>query len=183
MIEHQKKTFRQHIELAHELNLALVVHTRQGQRARDSASASSQSPNAYDDVYEILKLEMGNGKLDSNFQLPTSNLRFVMHCFSGTLEHAKKFLDLGGHLSFTGIITFKNAHDLREVIRQTPLERICIETDSPYLAPEPYRGKRNEPMNVIEVAETIARVKEISLEEVAEQTTANARFIFLNRVL
>jgi len=168
VIEHQKKTFRQHIELAQELDLGLVIHTRQGERARDSAS--STGPNAYNDVHEILQ----SYKLQANSYLP----RFVMHCFSGTLDHAKKFLDLGGYLSFTGIVTFKNAHDLREVVRQTPLERICIETDSPYLTPEPHRGKRNEPMNVIEVAKTIAKVKSISLEKVAEQTTKNALAIF-----
>jgi len=171
VIEHQKKTFRQHIELAQELDLGLVIHTRQGERARDSAS--SVGPNAYDDVHSILQSYLPNSYLP----------RFVMHCFSGTMEHAKKFLDLGGYLSFTGIVTFKNAHDLREVIRQTPLERICIETDSPYLTPEPYRGKRNEPLNVIEVAKTIAKVKGISLEEVAEQTTANALSIFKKKVL
>ncbi len=171
VMEHQKKILRKHIELAQELDLALVVHTRQGERARDSAS--SQGPNAYDDVYEILKSYLPNAYLP----------RFVMHCFSGTMEHAKNFLALGGYLSFTGIVTFKNAHDLREVIAQTPLERICIETDSPYLSPEPYRGKRNEPVNVIEVAKTVAKVKGISLEQVAEQTTKNACSIFKAHVL
>lgn len=197
VMEHQKKTFRQHIELAQELDLGLVIHTRQGERARDSAS--STGPNAYDDVHTILqsyKLQAtarGGVPHAAVANSPARNVshsdaggylpRFVMHCFSGTMDHAKKFLDLGGYLSFTGIVTFKNAHDLREVINQTPLERICIETDSPYLTPEPHRGKRNEPVNVIEVAKTIAKVKRISLAEVAEQTTANACSIFRTRVV
>ncbi|MBI5135203.1 TatD family hydrolase [Candidatus Uhrbacteria bacterium] len=164
----QRTVFAQHVELAIEEKKTLMIHTRQGERARDSITGDG--PNAYDDVYTILK----------NFQFPISNfqLRIIMHCFSGTLEHAKAFLDLGATISFSGIVTFKNAKELHEVVRQTPLERICIETDSPYLAPEPHRGSRNEPAYVVEVAKAIAALKNIPLEQVAEQTTKNALELF-----
>ncbi len=165
----QQEVFRGQIQLAAEEGKTLMVHTRQGERARDSAS--EDGPNAYDDVYQILK----------SYKLPATsyNLNIIMHCFSGTLEHAKAFLDLGATLSFTGIITFKNAKELHEVVRQTPLEKICIETDSPYLAPEPHRGQRNEPLYVIEVAKAVAAFKNIPLEQVAEQTTKNAMELFV----
>lgn len=165
----QQEVFRGQIKLAIEEQKTLMVHTRQGERARDSAGTNG-GPNAYDDVYNILK--------SYSFSLTTDDLRVIMHCFSGTLDHARAFLDLGATLSFTGIITFKNAKELHEVVRQTPLERICIETDSPYLAPEPHRGQRNEPLYVIEVAKAVAELKGIPLEQVAEQTTKNAIVLF-----
>ncbi len=164
----QQEVFRAHIKLAHEEKKTLMIHTRQGERARDSVS--SDGPNAYDDVYQILK--------SYNLEPRTYSLRVIMHCFSGALDHARAFLELGATLSFTGIVTFKNAKELHEVVRQTPLERICIETDSPYLTPEPHRGQRNEPLYVIEVARAVAALKGIPLEQVAEQTTKNAIELF-----
>jgi TatD DNase family protein len=105
-------------------------------------------------------------------------LRGVIHCFTGNYEAACAYLDLGFHLSFTGIITFKNAEPLRDVVRQVPLERMFVETDSPYLTPVPHRGKRNEPAFVRLVAETVAKIKGVSLEEVAQTTTRNVGDLF-----
>jgi TatD DNase family protein len=105
-------------------------------------------------------------------------LRGVIHCFTGDYNAARAYLDLGFYLSFTGIITFKNAEPLREVVRRVPLERMLVETDSPYLTPVPHRGKRNEPAYVRWVAEMIARIKAICLEEVAETTTGNTAALF-----
>ena len=94
----------------------------------------------------------------------------VMHCFTETYDFAKKALDLNFYISFSGIITFKNANDLRETVKKIPLDKILIETDSPYLAPVPYRGKTNEPSYVYNVAQMISGLKNISIEEVAEIT-------------
>jgi TatD DNase family protein len=105
-------------------------------------------------------------------------LRGVIHCFTGNYEAACAYLDLGFHLSFTGIITFKNAGPLRDVVRQVPLEKILIETDSPYLTPVPHRGKRNEPAYVRLVAEAIAKIKGVSLHEIAQITTENVGNLF-----
>jgi TatD DNase family protein len=105
-------------------------------------------------------------------------LRGVIHCFTSNYEAACGYLDLGFYLSFTGIITFKNAEPLREVVRKVPLEKILVETDSPYLTPVPHRGKRNEPAYVRLVAETIAKVKGIALDDVARVTTTNVRALF-----
>ena len=146
----QIELFCRFIHMARQTELPLVVHNR----------------DAHREVAALLRRE-GNG-----------NLRGVIHCFTGDYEAAKEFLDLGFYLSFTGIITFKNADPLRDVVRQLPLDRILVETDSPYLAPVPHRGKRNEPAFVRFVAETIAAVRGITLEEVAEATCRNARNLF-----
>lgn len=180
VVEHQKSVFRQHVKLAQELDVALMVHTRQSEKSEGSHS-TAQGLNAYDDVYQILKSEIRDQKSEtptSDFRFPTSNLRIVMHCFSGTMDHARAFLDLGCTLSFSGIITFKRAEVLHEVVRTTPLEQMCIETDCPYLAPEPYRGKRNEPLYVREVARVIASMKGLPEETVAKATTQNALKLF-----
>jgi TatD DNase family protein len=97
----------------------------------------------------------------------------VMHCFTETWEIARQALDLGFFISFSGIVTFKNAIAIKEVAQKTPLDRILVETDSPYLAPVPYRGKPNEPAFVRHVAEEVARLRSLSFEQVAEATTAN----------
>ena len=102
----------------------------------------------------------------------------MIHCFTGNLEEAERLLDLGFFLSFTGIITFKNAANLREVVKRVPFERLLVETDCPLLAPVPHRGKRNEPAFVVHVAEKVAEVKEIPLAKVAEVTTRNAERLF-----
>jgi TatD DNase family protein len=146
----QRRVFAQFIRMARETELPIVVHER------DAAS----------DGAELLQSE-GEDKL-----------RGVIHCFTGNYEAARAYLDLGFYISFTGIITFKNADALRNVVRRAPLERMLVETDSPYLTPVPHRGKRNEPAYVRLVAETVANVKGVSLEEVARVTTDNTRQLF-----
>ncbi|MFA4936908.1 MAG: TatD family hydrolase [Patescibacteria group bacterium] len=150
----QQELFRQHITLADELNLPVIIHCRE----------------AYDDLLMILKQELDKGRLSK---------KGVAHCFLGTQEQAKQFLDLGFLLSFTGIITFKNASPgLLKVVKETPIDRIMVETDAPYLAPQAYRGTRNEPAYIVEVAKKIAELKNISLDELARVTTQNARNLF-----
>lgn len=146
----QMELFSRFIQLARESGLPLVVHSRESDR----------------EVAGLLRVE---GKGD---------LRGVIHCFTGDYNSAREFLDLGFYISFTGIITFKNADPLRDVVRRLPLERILIETDSPYLAPLPHKGKRNEPAFVRLVAETVAQIKGLKLEEVAQATTRNAQELF-----
>jgi TatD DNase family protein len=146
----QRDVFIRFICMARETGLPLVVHER----------------DAHKDVAEFLRRE-GAGKING-----------VIHCFTGDYEAARNYLDLGFYLSFTGIITFKNAQPLREVLRKVPLERMFVETDSPYLTPVPYRGKRNEPAYVRFVAETIAKIKDLTLDEVARVTTQNVRELF-----
>ena len=146
----QMKIFTRFIHMARETNLPLVVHHRDSHR----------------EVAELLRSDGGG------------NLRGVIHCFTGDYEAARAFLDLGFYLSFTGIITFKNAEPLREVLRRLPLDRLLVETDSPYLAPVPHRGKRNEPAFVVHVAETIASVRGLPLQEIAEITSRTGRNLF-----
>jgi TatD DNase family protein len=146
----QRRVFTQFIHMARETALPIVVHER----------------DAAHDVVAMLRGE-GDGKL-----------RGVIHCFTGNYEVAREYLDLGFYLSFTGIITFKNAEPLRDVVRKVLLEKMLVETDSPHLTPVPHRGKRNEPAYVRFVAETVAQIKGISLEEVAETTTRNVRDLF-----
>ena len=146
----QKESFIAHIEAACETKLPLVIH------ARDS----------FQDIFQILK----------NYR--SRNLCGVMHCFTGTLDEAKQALDLGFMISFSGIITFKNAKELQLVATEIPLDYILIETDSPYLAPVPYRGKCNEPAFVKYVAEQLAMLKDISFNEVARATTNNFKNLF-----
>ena len=146
----QREVFQQFICLAGDIKLPLVVHER------DAASEAA----------ELLRNE-GAGKI-----------RGVIHCFTGDYEAARNYLDLGFYLSFSGIITFKNAAALRDVVRRVPLDRMLIETDSPYLTPVPHRGKRNEPAYVCFVAETIASVKRLSLQDVADATTHNVQQLF-----
>jgi TatD DNase family protein len=148
--EVQRKIFARFIQMAYETGLPLVVHER----------------DAFNDTAELLRNEGGG------------QVRGVVHCFTGDYQAAQKYLDLGFYLSFTGIITFKNAEPLREVVRAVPLERMFVETDSPYLTPVPHRGKRNEPAYVHFIAETIAKVKGLSFEEVARVTTHNVRALF-----
>jgi len=148
--ELQEQVFSSFIHMACETGLPIVVHER------DAAEKAA----------ELLRQE-GNGKLCG-----------VIHCFTGNYQAARAYLDLGFYLSFTGIITFKNAEPLRAVVRQIPLDRILVETDAPYLTPVPHRGKRNEPAYVRFVAEAVAKVRGISLEEVASITTANTQKLF-----
>ena len=148
-MEWQRDRFRTHIRAARTVKLPMVIHTR----------ASS------DDTLRILKEEGEVG--DSN------SAGGVFHCFTETMAVAKAALELGFYISFSGIVTFKSAKDLQETCRQVPLDRMLIETDSPYLAPIPYRGKINEPAWVSKVGEFIADLKGIEIQELASRTSSN----------
>lgn len=149
-IEKQKEVFRKLLTLAQEMDLPAIIHSREADL----------------DTMRILH-EENQGKLKG-----------VLHCFSGSLEMLKEAQNLGFYVSFTANITFPKADKLREKVKAAPLERLLIETDCPFLAPQIHRGKRNEPAYVIYVAEKMAEIKELSLEEVAIQTTKNARRLF-----
>ena len=147
-LEWQRIRFRTHIRAARRCGKPLIIHTR-------SSSA------------DTIRLMQEEGAGDAGG---------VMHCFTESLEVAEAAMKLGFHISFSGIVTFKNARELQEVARAVPLERLLIETDSPYLAPVPYRGKTNEPGFVPKVAQKLADLKNVSVEEVAAASTSN----FLN---
>ncbi len=149
----QQDRFRVHIRAARTAGKPLIIHTRA----------------ASEDTLSIMREEKA-GEAGG-----------VMHCFTESMEVARAAMDLGFYISFSGIVTFKSAKELKEVAKAVPLERMLIETDSPYLAPMPYRGKTNEPGFVKHVAEEIARLKETSLEEVGHATSGNFRKLFLNQ--
>ena len=153
-LEWQRNRFRTHIRAARNCGKPLVIHTRE-------ASA---------DTVAILKEEGEDGSPGA--------AGGVFHCFTETAEVARAALDLGFYVSFSGILTFKSAADLREVARFVPLDRLLIETDSPYLAPVPYRGKVNNPSYVPYVAKQIAQLRQMSVEEVAEVTSSNFERLF-----
>lgn len=119
--------------------------------------------DAYDDLLDILA------------RYP---LRGVLHCFSGETRHARRAVEMGWYLGIGGVVTFKNAHTLREVVQQTPIENLLLETDAPYLAPMPYRGKRNEPAYIPLIAQMVATLTHLSIEELAQVTTQNADCLF-----
>ncbi|MSQ57403.1 MAG: TatD family deoxyribonuclease [Limnohabitans sp.] len=153
-MEWQRNRFRIHIQAAQATRLPLVIHTR-------SASA---------DTLSILKEEGEDGS--------TNSAGGVFHCFTETMDVAKAALDLGFYISFSGIVTFKNAKDLQEVARFVPMDRMLIETDSPYLAPTPHRGKTNTPALVPWVAHQLAILKNTAVEEIGHQTTQNFNTLF-----
>jgi TatD DNase family protein len=149
--QRQQDSFRAHISAARETGLPLIVHSR----------------DADDDTADILREGRGQG--------PYSG---VIHCFTAGPELARAALDLGLYISISGIVTFRKAEALRAVVRDIPLDRLLIETDAPYLAPEPKRGKRNEPAFVAHTAAAVAKIKEVSVNELADTTAANARRLF-----
>lgn len=144
-LEWQRQRFRCHIRAARRAAKPLIIHTR-------SAAA---------DTLAILKEEGADA------------VGGVFHCFTESMDVARQALDLGFHVSFSGIVTFKNAVDLKKVARQIPLDRLLVETDCPYLAPVPHRGRRNEPAYVRHVAEEVARLRGMNLKELAEATSRN----------
>lgn len=146
----QQDVFRRQIQLAKKFNLPISIHNRE----------------ATEDVYEVLKSE------------DISSIGGIMHSFNLEPSWAKKFLDLGMHLSFSGVLTFKNAPEVRESAAYAPSDRILVETDAPYMTPEPYRGKRNEPGYTRYVVERLAEVRDISFEEAAKLTSNNAKKLF-----
>ncbi len=150
--EAQKESFLIHMEAASASGLPIIIHTR----------------DAEDDTYNMLKDFMVNNELKG-----------LLHCFTGTADLAKKALDLGFYISISGIITFKNANELRDVVKNVvPMDRLLVETDSPFLAPIPFRGKTCEPAYTRNTAEFIAELKGISLEELADKTTENFLRLF-----
>lgn len=142
----QRKWFKAQIDLAKELDMPVVIHTR----------------DAAQETFDILKGAAEDGKL-----------KCLLHCYSGSVEMAEEYIKLGFYISLAGPVTFRNARVPKEVAKVVPLDRLMIETDSPYLTPEPYRGKRNEPMYVKYVAQCIAEERGITLEEVTKATSAN----------
>jgi TatD DNase family protein len=149
-VQLQQEYFVHHIAVANELNKPLIVHTR----------------DAREDTIAILK--------ENN----ADRCRGVLHCFTENWEMAKAAMDLGFYISFSGIVTFKNAVELQEVAKKMPLDRMLIETDSPYLAPVPHRGKQNQPAYVKHVAEFLAELKGVPLAELAETTSNNFKNLF-----
>ena len=142
----QEKSFRQHIAAAREAKLPLVIHSR----------------DCDTDMARVLEEEMGKGPFPA-----------VLHCFTGGRDLAFRAIELGLHISFTGILTFKRSDELRSLAKDLPADRILVETDAPYLAPLPYRGKRNEPAYVVETAKVLAATRGVSPDEIAAQTTEN----------
>jgi TatD DNase family protein len=145
----QQDAFRQQINWAKELNLPFVIHCRE----------------AFDEVFEVLE------------EMKDEKMRGIFHCFTGNLAQAKRAIDLGFYLGIGGVVTYKKA-GLDLVLEDIPLEHIVLETDSPYLAPVPYRGKPNESSYLIHIAQKVADIYNISVEEVADVTTANSKKIF-----
>ena len=145
----QKKFLIQYFQLAIKMNLPLIFHCR----------------DAFEDLFLLA---------DTEYKRPTA----LLHCFTGALEEARQVLDRGWSISFSGIITFKKSEALREVVRYVPMDRMFIETDAPFLAPQSKRGLLNEPSFVVETAKVISEIKNISIESVAESTAKNARAFF-----
>ena len=144
--------FEEQIKIANKFNLPIIVHTR----------------DAEVDTYSIIKKYSNN------------SLKFIIHCFSGSIDFAKKCSEIGCYISFSGNITFKNANNIREVCKKIDINKILIETDSPYLTPHPYRGKKNHPSNVRYVCNEISKIKNIDFDTVSKITTQNFNSIFLN---
>jgi TatD DNase family protein len=149
--ELQKQSFLSHIHAAQKSGLPIIIHSR---------SSDAQ-------ISQILKSEISN-----------AHFRLLIHCFTGDKDFLKAVLDLEGYISISGIVTFKNAESLQEIAKYVPIDRLLIETDSPYLAPMPYRGKENEPSFLPYVAAKIAQLKDVSLEEVGSQTSNNFFTLF-----
>ena len=149
----QKKWFEAQIELAREVKLPIIIHSR----------------DAAKDTYDIMKA------------LHTEDIGGVVHCFSYSKEMARQFLDMGFYIGIGGVVTFKNAKTLKEVAAYTPLDRIVLETDCPYLSPEPNRGKRNSSLNLNYVAEALSQIKRVDKEELIAVTEENARRLYRMR--
>lgn len=149
--EIQKKSFIEHIKAASELNIPIIVHSR----------------NAENETYDILKSEKKN-----------SNLKVLIHCFTGSEDFAKKLIDINCYISVSGIITFKNSNELVKSVSNIPIENLLVETDSPYLAPIPHRGKPNEPSYIVHTVDKLSKIKNITKENVIQETTKNFKKLF-----
>lgn len=157
--QRQKEAFIEQIKLAEELNKTLVIHSRSSQGTDDACL----------DIYEILKSQISNLK---------SPLRFVLHSYTGSPEVLKMFFDLGGYVSFNGILTFDKTGNMEALLKSAPLDKFVLETDCPYLTPVPHRGKRNEPLFVKHVAEKVSELLHKPLEEIEQIVEANTRKLF-----
>ncbi|HEV3038470.1 MAG TPA: TatD family hydrolase [Candidatus Angelobacter sp.] len=153
----QKNVFRRQMEQARAAKLPIVIHCR----------PTNNSENAWDDTLNMLRE-----------QWASSGIPGILHCFTGEWKHAKAAMDMGFYISFAGNVSFPKAENIRESARQVPLDRMLIETDSPYLAPVPHRGKRNEPAFVVNTAETIAPLCGTSKEEIGQRTATNFYTLF-----
>ena len=149
--EIQKKSFTEHIIAAEKLDIPLIVHSR----------------NAESDTFEILKKYMKSKKL-----------KVIIHCFTGSKDFAEKLINIGCFISVSGIITFKKSKELSEAISFVPLDKLLVETDSPYLSPEPNRGKNNEPSNIIHTVEKLSLIKKIDKKEIINSTSNNFKRLF-----
>ena len=147
----QKKSFVEHLSAASQLNIPVIVHSR----------------NAETDTYEIIKSEKKN-----------SNLKVLIHSFTGSKDFAKKLIDINCYISLSGIITFKNSTELADTVSSIPIENLLVETDSPYLAPTPYRGKPNEPSYIVHTVEKLSQIKNVSKEYIMSNTTNNFKKLF-----
>jgi TatD DNase family protein len=153
----QKEVFRRQMEQARAARLPIVIHCR----------PSDNSENAWDDTLQMLREDWAS-----------SGLGGILHCFTGTWQHAQAALDMGFYISFAGNVSFPKAENIREAARQVPLERMLIETDSPFLAPVPHRGKRNEPAFVVNTAEAISQLRGMGKEEIGARTAENFYGLF-----
>ena len=149
--KNQKISFIEHIQAASQLNIPIIVHSR----------------NAETDTYEILKTEMKN-----------SSLKVLLHCFTGSKYFANKLIDLNCYISVSGIITFQKSTELVDTVSHIPLEKLLVETDSPYLAPSPHRGKPNEPSYIIHTIKKLSQIKNVSKENIITNTTNNFKKLF-----
>jgi len=147
----QTSSFIEHIHAASELDIPIIVHSR----------------NAEEETYEIIKNEKKN-----------KNLKVLIHCFTGSKEFAKRLLDINCYISVSGIITFKKSTELVETVSQIPLDKLLVETDSPYLAPMPHRGKSNEPSYIIHTINKLSDIKNVSKETIISNTTKNFNKLF-----
>jgi TatD DNase family protein len=147
----QKKSFINHIKAASELNMPVIVHSR----------------NAESETFDILNTEKKN-----------CNLKILLHCFTGSLNFAKKLLDINCYISISGIITFNNAKELAETVSHIPIDNLLVETDSPYLSPIPFRGKSNEPSYIVHTVKKISQIKKLTTEQVSKKTTQNFNKLF-----
>ena len=147
----QKRSFVEHISAASQLNIPVIVHSRKAEA----------------DTYEIIKSEKKN-----------CNLKVLIHCFTGSKDFAKKLIDMNCYISVSGIITFKNSTELADTVSLIPIENLLVETDSPYLAPMPYRGKSNEPSYIVHTVEKLSQIKNVSKEYIMSNTTSNFKKLF-----
>lgn len=155
--ERQKSSFITHLEAALELDIPVIIHTRDAEE------------DTYDILHDFVKKAENEGKINKH-----KKLRALIHCFTSSADFAKKMLDMGLYISISGIITFKSAKDLQDTVRNlVPLDKMLVETDSPYLAPIPFRGKTNQPAYTRNTLEFIATMKGVTTEELAEITTNN----------